>query len=44
LCERTLGLVHLEFGRDALSEQQLDQGEQLPAGLGLLPGNRETRL
>src|SRR2546428_11191325 len=44
LGERSLGLVHLEFGRDALSEQLLDQGEQLPAGFGLLPGNREARL
>src|SRR2546429_5021662 len=44
LFRSTLGLVHLEFGRDALSEQQPDQGEQLPASLGLLPGNREARL
>jgi multidrug efflux pump subunit AcrB len=44
LSERTLGLVHLEFGSDSLSVQERDQSEQLPAGLGLLPGNREPRL
>ena len=44
LRERTLGLVHLEFGRDPLSVQELDQGEQLLARLGLLLRDPDARL